>query len=66
MKKNRNKRTPAQILGLQKMKLSVKSCRARAKELRVKVKTGKIKGDNAELARRWANWYSSKANQLAS
>ena len=64
MKKTK-KKSPSQILGLTRIKLTSRSCKLRAKELRMGVESGKFKGAKAELARRWANWYASKANQLA-
>lgn len=59
-------KSPAQILGLERMKLTVKSCNDRAKELRSRVDRGKFKGETAALARRWASWYKAKANALRS
>lgn len=57
-------RRPAELLGLTRIPLTVKSCRERAKELRGRVEKGKLKGELASMARRWASWYASKANQL--
>lgn len=60
------KKTTAEKLGLERIpKLTVAACRSRAVSLRLRLATGKLKGDETRaLARKWANWYSSKANQL--
>lgn len=56
---------PSEILGLERMeKATVKGCQERAKTLRARVEKGEFKGDKLEMARRWANWYQAKANQL--
>jgi hypothetical protein len=52
-------------LGLTRMKLTVTSCRARAKELRLKLEQGHFQGEVAKVAARYMYWYTSKANQLA-
>lgn len=60
----KQKKSPAQLLGLQRMPLTIKSCKERSVFLRNRVESNYYKGETRSLAMRWASWYKAKAKML--
>lgn len=65
-KSKKQSKSPAQILGLERMVLTAKNCRQRAEQLERRVKRGEFKKEEiASLAKRWAAWYRRRAKNGA-